>query len=207
MSASAAASRRIAAAHRYGAIYRGGLASHHPMAITALDAMGASEADMDAFEARYLPQLEAMPSAVVTIQDGDEAAHLGSTRAFPEWLVYFQSAIAREGGDTVLRRWVDRLIPAVASGAFHGAIRTAFAIESGAREELAHGLAYWASSYATLPMPGEPSGSRSPYEALAAIAADPALAGKRLPGNGIISRAVAAAKLPQFAACVSSLDP
>ena len=51
MSASAAARRRIEAAHRYGAIYRGGLASHHPMAIAALDAMGASEADLDLFEA------------------------------------------------------------------------------------------------------------------------------------------------------------
>ena len=42
---------------------------------------------------------------------------------------------------------------------------------------------------------------------LQAIAADPALAGKRLPGNGIISRAVAAAKSPQFAGYVASLDP
>ena len=66
MSASAAARRRIEAAHRYGAIYRGGLASHHPMAIAALDAMGASETDLDLFEAHYLPQLEPMPSAVVT---------------------------------------------------------------------------------------------------------------------------------------------
>ena len=207
MSASAEARRRIEAAHRYGAIYRGGLASHHPMAIAALDAMGATPADLDAFEAHYLPQLEPMPTAVVTIQDGDEAAHLGSPRAFPEWLVYFRSAIAREGADTVLRRWVDRLIPAVAGGAFHGAIRTAFAVESEAEDELAHGLAYWASAYATLAQPAEPSGTRSAYEVLAAIAADPAHAGKRLPGNGIISRAVAAARLPEFAGHVASLDP
>lgn len=207
MSASAGARRRIEAAHRYGAIYRNFLASHHPMAIAALDAMGASEADMDRFEARYLPSLEAMPDAVVVIQDGDEAAHLGSPRAFPEWLVYFQSAIAREGADTVLRRWIDRLVPAVASGAFHGAIRTAFAIESEAEGELAHGLAYWAAAYATLPQPAEPSGDRSPHQVLAAIAADPARAGKRLPGGGIIARASAAARLPEFAGYVASLDP
>lgn len=207
MSASAAARRRIEAAHRYGAIYRGGLASHHPMAIAALDAMGASETDLDLFEAHYLPQLEPMPSAVVTIQDGDEAAHLGSPRAFPEWLAYFESAIAREGNDPVLRRWVDRLIPAVAAGAFHGAIRTAFAIESEAQDEAAHGLAYWASAYTTLPQPAQPSGKRSPDEVLAAIAADPARAGKRLPGTGIIARASAAARLPEFAGYVASLDP
>jgi hypothetical protein len=207
VSAGAGARRRIEAAHRYGAIYRGGLASHHPMAIVALDAMGATEADMDRFEARYLPQLEPLRPAVVTIQDGDEAAHLGSSRAFPEWLPYFESAIAREGPEAVLRRWIDRLTPAVAAGAFHGAIRTAFAIESEAEGELAHALAYWASAYQAFPLPAQPSGTRSPQEVLADVAADPARAGKRLPGNGISARAAAAARLPEFAGYVASLDP
>jgi hypothetical protein len=208
MSAGEGARRRIESAHRFGAIYRGGLASHHPMAIAALDAMGASDADMDQFEARYLPLLEPMPEAVVTIEQGDEGAHLGSPRAFPEWLAYFEAAIGRDGADEVLRRWVDRLTPAVAAGAFHGAIRTAFAIESEARGELAHGLAYWAASYVALPLPAEPSGTRSPHEVLAAIAADPARAGKRTSGsNSIIGRAVIAARLPDFAGYVSSVDP
>ena len=92
MSAGEGARVRIEAAHRYGAIYRNGLASHHPMAIAALDAMGASDADMDRFEARYLPQLEPLQRAVVAIQPGDEAAHLGSPRAFAEWVVYFDAA-------------------------------------------------------------------------------------------------------------------
>lgn len=146
MSASEGARRRIEEAHRFGAIYGGGLASHHPMAIAALDAMGATSADLDRFERAYLPQLEPMPRAVVDIQPGDEAAHLGSPRAFPEWLVYFAAAIEREGAEAVLRRWIDRLTPAIAAGAFHGAIRTAFAVESGARDEVAHGLAYWAAA-------------------------------------------------------------
>lgn len=207
MSASAAARTRIEAAHRYGAIYRGGLASHHPMAIAALDAMGATDSDLERFEARYLPQLEPMPRAVVLIQEGDEAAHLGSPRAFCEWLQYFATAISRDGANPVLRCWIDRLTPAIAAGAFHGAIRTAFAIESEAQDELAHGLAYWAAAYVVLPQCPPPSGKRSPHEVLSAIAADPALSGKRLPGNGIISRAAAAARLPQFAGYAASLDP
>jgi hypothetical protein len=169
--------------------------------------MGATDVDMDGFEARYLPLLEPMQSAVVPIQDGDEAAHLGSPRAFPEWVVYFDAAIAREGAETVLRTWVDRLMPAVAAGAFHGAIRTAFAVESEARNELARGLSYWASAYKTLPLPAEPSGAHSPEEVLAAIAADPERAGKRLPGSGIIARAVAATRLPEYEAYLRSLDP
>ena len=207
MSAGAAARERIEAAHRFGAIYRGGLASHHPMAIAALDAMGATDADLDRFERAYLPQLEPMPRAVVHIQPGDEAAHLGSPRAFPEWLVYFANEIEREGAEDVLRRWVDRFTPAIAAGAFHGAIRTAFAVESGARDEVAHGLAYWAASYVVLPMGPPPTGGRSPHEVLVSIANDPAHAGKRPPGAGIISRAATAARDPGFPALVASLHP
>lgn len=198
---------RIEAAHRYGACYRGGFASHHPMAVAALDAMGATPADLDRFEARYLPQLEPMPSAVVEIRPGDEAAHLGSPRAFPEWLAYFAGAIERDGAESVLRLWIDRLTPAVAAGAFHGAIRTAFALESQARDELAHALAYWASAYVALPMVAEPSGGRSPVEVLVAISKDPAHAGKRPPGRNIAERTVGATRDPGFARHVASLDP
>lgn len=204
---SADARERIEAAHRYGAIYRGGFASHHPMAVAALDAMGATGADLDRFEAHYLPQLEPIPSAVVEIRPGDEAAHLGSPRAFPEWVVYFAAAIERDGAEAVLRLWIDRLTPAIAAGAFHGAIRTAFALESQARDELAHGLAYWAAAYVALPMPAEPRGKRSPSEVLVAISKDPAHAGKRPAGRNIIERTVAAARQPEFARHVASLDP
>lgn len=207
MTAGAGARGRIEAAHRYGAIYRGGLASHHPMAIAALDAMGATADDLDRFESHYLPKLEPVARAVVEIRPGDEAAHLGSPRAFPEWVAYFSSAIESDGEGEVLRRWIDRFTPAIAAGAFHGAIRTAYALESGARGELAHALAYWASAYETLPAVPHPSGTRSPGEVLGALSRDPECAGKRLPGRGIISRAVAAARLPEFGRHVASLDP
>jgi len=198
---------RIEAAHRYGAFYRGYLANHHPMAVTALDAMGASAGDHDRFEAAYLPKLEPIAASVVVIQPGDEAAHLGSPRAFPEWVDYFSHAIDHDGTGTVLGRWIDRLMPAVAAGAFHGAIRTAFAIESGAAREAEHALAYWAAAYEPLPAPPVPSGDRSPFEVLAALARDPAHAGKRLPGRNIIERTISAAALPDFAGYVASVDP
>jgi hypothetical protein len=207
MTAGAGARSRIESAHGYGAIYRGSFASHHPMAIAALDAMGATDAELDAFEAHYLPNLEPMPRAVVSILEGDEAAHLGSPRAFPEWLAYFSTAIARDGAEAVLRRWVDRLTPALAAGAFHGAIRTSFALESEAKDELAHGLAYWAAAYRTLPLPPSPNGKLSPHEVLAAIARDPAQAGQRPASRSIIERMSVAARTPGFAAHAASLDP
>jgi hypothetical protein len=207
MTVAAATRARIEAAHDRSAMYRGGFASHHPMAITALDAMGAGAEDMDRFESHYLRNLEPMAPAIVTIEPGDEAAHLGSPRAFPEWVLYFSRAISAEGPDAVLHRWIPRLMPAVAAGAFHGAIRTAFALESEARDELAHGLAYWAAVYECLPEAPVPSGARSPQEALVQLARDPALAGKRLAGGSIVARTRAATRLAQFRDCVASVDP
>lgn len=207
MSSGADARRRIENAHRYGAIYGGGFASHHPMAIAALDAMGATDDDLARFESHYVANLEPIQHPVVVIQQGDEAAHLGSPRAFPEWVVYFSGAIAREGTDAVLRRWIDRFTPAVGAAAFHGAIRTAFALESEAQDELAHGLAYWAAAYGTLPMPPRPAGALSPHEVFAAISCDPAYAGKRPSGRNIFERTLAAARSPGFVPHAASLAP
>ncbi|HUP97410.1 MAG TPA: questin oxidase family protein [Usitatibacter sp.] len=208
MSVNADTRARIEAGHGKSAFYRGYLASHHPMALVALDAMGAGAADLDRFEASYNHRLEPIAPAVVVIQQGDEAAHLGSQRAFPEWVVYFVQALARDGKEEVLRRWVDRLTPAIAAGAFHGAIRTAFALESQARDELAHALAYWAAAYEPFPAPPEPAGKLSPHEVLAAIWREAAQQpSQRLPGRNIIERTIAATRLPAFGAHVASVDP
>jgi Questin oxidase-like len=198
---------RIEAAHRYGAFYRGYLASHYPMAVVALEAMGGTDADVDRFGSHYLQQLELLDDAIVTIEPGDEAAHLGSPRAFPEWVLYFSKAIASDGVDATLGRWINRLLPAIASGAFHGAIRTAYALESGCERELAHALAYWAAAYEPFAPPPEPSGSLAPGEVFASIARDPEHAGRRLPGRNIIERTVKAMDLPDFASRVASVDP
>ncbi|HEX4333918.1 MAG TPA: questin oxidase family protein [Usitatibacter sp.] len=198
---------RIEAAHRFGAFYRGYLASHYPMALVSLDAMGADDAVLDRFGATYLSNLEPIEPAVVTIAPGDEAAHLGSPRAFPEWATYFNAAIAGEGMDAVLVRWTGRLLPAVAAGAFHGAIRTAYALEGGSPRELAHALAYWAAAYETLPEMPPASGKLSCDEVLAAVGRDPAFAASRPPGGNIIERTAAAARMPQLATHVASTDP
>ncbi|HET7546657.1 MAG TPA: questin oxidase family protein [Usitatibacter sp.] len=197
---------RIEAAHRYSAFYDDFFATHYPMALVSLDAMGADDAALDRFGARYLPRLEPMAAAVVVIAPGDEAAHLGSPRAFPEWVAYFDAAIADRGIESVLARWIDRLLPACGAAAFHGAIRTAYALESGSAPELAHALAYWAAVYEPLPQLAAPSGRLSCEQVLAAIAGDGAFAGKRPPGRSIIQRARAAARMPNLSMHAASTD-
>jgi hypothetical protein len=177
------------------------------MAIVSLDAMGGEDAVLDRFDACYLPMLRPIEAAVVVIAPGDEAAHLGAQRAFPEWVAYFDAAIAADGVEAVLARWIERLLPACGSALFHGAIRTAYALESGSSREIAHALAYWAAVYEPLPELAPPGGGLSCDEVLAAIADDGAFGGKRPPGGGIIQRARAAARMPRLSVHGAATDP
>jgi hypothetical protein len=183
---------RIEAAHRFSAFYRGDLANHLPMALLALDAMGASDEDVAAFDARY------------------QASHLeplASHPAFASAAAGLGERIAREGREAVLRSELPRLLACVAAGAFHGAIRTAYAIEAGIDRELAHALAYWSLECEPLPHPPALTGDEGAQEILASIARDPRFAGRRYPGRNIAERLRNAAADPAFAGLVARLDP
>lgn len=117
-------------AHRYSPFYRGN-ANHLPMALASLDAMGATDAQLDRFARVYASQLEPL--------GGHESARILANR----------SALDERGfGDVLSTKGFSTLLGA---GAFHGVIRTAFAIESEDRDELAHALSYWESSAALRP--------------------------------------------------------
>ena len=199
--------RLIEDAHRFGASYRGGLASHLPMALLALDAMGASDERIEAYAKGYAAQLEPMPPQGDAIAAGDEQRFLGSSAAFPSWVSYFSARIAAAGRDAVMREWTTRLVPGIGSAAFHGVIRTAYALDAGSDAELAHALAYWASAYEPLHQFSTPAGKRTPAEILAQISKDAGLAGKKLPGRSIAGRMVAASRLREFGGWVAAADP
>lgn len=183
---------RIEAAHRYGAFYRGYLANHLPMALASLDRLGADEETLARFEANHvLTHLEP----------------IGNDPRFQQAVAAFESRIAAHGGEAVLRSEIDRLVTGVGSGAFHGAIRTAFAIESGSERELAHALAYWTLAFEDLPAPPVLTGTESPYEVLLAVSRDPSYAKRRAPGKNIAERLQAAAREPGFRELVARVDP
>jgi hypothetical protein len=194
-------------AHRFSAFYRGYLANHLPMALVALDAMGADDERIAAFARQYGAQLEPMPPAAESIAAGDEQRFIGSSAAFPAWASYFLARIAAEGRDPVLREWAARLVPGIGSGAFHGVIRTAYALDAGSDAELAHGLAYWASAYEPLHQFSTPSGKRSPAEVLAQVSKEAGQSGKKLPGRSIAGRMLAASRLREFGGWVGAADP
>jgi hypothetical protein len=53
---------------------------------------------------------------------------LGDYHRLPEWIGYFSQAIDDDGWAAVVAAWVPRLMPALATALFHGAIRTAHAV-------------------------------------------------------------------------------
>ncbi|APV51853.1 hypothetical protein BWI17_20565 [Betaproteobacteria bacterium GR16-43] len=190
MSVNPATLKRIEDAHRFGAVYRGYLANHLPMALIALDHMGASDATLGRFEDAYLES---------------HLEPIGKDPAFQAAVEGFEVRIARAGTVYVLREEIDRLAAGFGSGAFHGAIRTAYATQSGSDREVAHALAYWTRAFEPLPEPPELTGHQTPLEVLAAISRDPPFA-KRPPGKNIAERLQNAAKDASFRELVAQVD-
>ena len=180
-------------AHGFAGTYRGYLSTHLPMAVVALEAMGADDARIAAWAADYSRKLEPI----------NQPAH----ELYARWVEFFAARLAQHSPGAVLREWIPRFTPAIGSAAFHCAIRTAYALEAGASAELAHALAYWVVAYQVLPAFSSPGGTKSPGEVLAAIAADASRAGRRTEGRNIAQRALSASQLPEFAGWVAAADP
>lgn len=198
------ATRALVEAHlRFSAFYGGTLANHLPMALAALEAMGADDARLGEFANAYSGKLEPLVSVHASIVPGSEQEHLGSSAAFPAWVDYFTGAIAARGNEAVLREWADRLMEGAGSGAFHGLIRVGYAIEIASDREMAHALAYWAAAFARLAVLPALTGAELPAAVFAAMSRDPRLAGRRFPGRNIVERTVAAASDPACPAMVA----
>lgn len=144
-------------APRYG---RHGLANHGPMAAEALAHLGRADA-IAPWLARYRTRLDpAPPPAERPLSEDEWPKALGSEDAFPGWLALFEREMADRPAGAVIGEWGPRLLPGAVGAATHGLIRTGHALRAlGAadtaprRLEVAHALAFWASSYVELPGP------------------------------------------------------
>lgn len=130
-------------------------ANHGPMAAEALAKLGyCDEVDgwLDAnIRHRNYPPL---PDRTQPITDWQAA--LGDRDRGGDWVELFHRELAHNSWREVLRAWWPRLLPGCAGSLTHGLIRTAHAVRSlreAARpsdlqiDELARGLAFWATSF------------------------------------------------------------
>ena len=134
----------------------GMLTDHLPMALLALYELGASAAQLQTFRDAYAKRLIPMRSgdaaqANARVVESDWRTALGQHAALPAFSAMFERALAAEGRAAVLKRWLPRLIDAVAVDALHPLIRVAAALSHSTDVELAVGLAYWCSDHQHIP--------------------------------------------------------
>ncbi|MER7662639.1 questin oxidase family protein [Streptomyces sp. NPDC096193] len=144
--------------HSSGPERDGWLSNHGPMAVEALVRHGRSSS-VHRWLDHYGSKLEDMPepSTPVTASDWREA--LGDPRRIADWAVYFERETSERPWRDVLVEWWPRLLPGIAGGATHPAIRVGHAVRTllGGEEtpprvtELAHALGYWAARHLPLP--------------------------------------------------------
>jgi len=143
-----------------------GITSHLPMALHALHALGADEARLQAFFDAYRGRLEGGRVHAAASPVDDWHLLLGDDDAFAPLQATFAAMLARDGEEATLRRVLPVLLQGVSAAALHGAIRTAHAVESGHRGELAAALAYWGWRWQPLLPP--PPGDALPFDRWAA---------------------------------------
>jgi hypothetical protein len=137
---------------RFDAEYRGGLSNHLPMALLALQRLGADEARLAAFAAAYSARLDPAPPAADWPAGEPWPTRLGERAAWPAYRALFAEWLSYEHPEQVLEQVLPQLMAGCGAAAFHGLIRAAYAAQAGHDGELADALAYWACRW--LPLDG-----------------------------------------------------
>lgn len=133
--------------------YHGNLSSHLPMALVALEGIGADEPRMRTFFTLYAQRFAAPAPRLAIKPVSDWPILRGRFDAFEPLRSTFAVALEHEGRDAVLSGALPLLVTGIGAAAFHGAIRVAYAVESRHNGELAAALAYWAARWMPLQPP------------------------------------------------------
>ncbi len=144
--------QRLDAGAAWDGDYGDGLSNHLPMALIALERLGADAAHLHAWEHRYAaaaPLNAARPPQPWPAGD-PWPDRLGDTTAWPAYRGLFAQWLVLEPPDDVLGQVLPQLMPGCGGAAFHGLIRTAYAVQAGHAGELVDGLAHWAAHHQPL---------------------------------------------------------
>ncbi|MFD7550620.1 questin oxidase family protein [Streptomyces sp. NPDC059816] len=211
--------------HASGPERLGWLSNHAPMAVEALVRGGQAQVVHRWLDA-YRDRLEDMPASYARVTGDNWPQALGDPRRITDWTDFFVRECAERPWRAVLAEWWPRLLPGIAGGATHPAIRVGHAVRTlladetgapsapsatGARTttepatgprlvELAHGLGYWAARHQ--PLPALATG-RSVTTAPAALDAVPRVARQ---DGGIKDRLAQLTAFPAWSATATT-DP
>lgn len=129
-------------------------ANHAPMVLIALYRMGADHDQLRQYYAKVgigSTASEKRALQVPRIDRGSWTKYLGIFGAWSSYRQFFQDEIGKHGVQEVLASYLPPLMRGVAGHAFHPLIRVGYGIDLNDKDEIAFGLAYWASAY--LPAP------------------------------------------------------
>lgn len=149
----------------YSPEYGGGLSNHLPMALVALDQMGATPSQLNDYQRSHVSWLEKLPANGRAATPGAWPFRKANHAAYVDLRADFQRRIAADGWEQVLRATLPDLAPGLTAAAFHGMIRTAMGVTARHEGEIASGLAYWAAHWQRLSL----------VEASSPISADPVM--------------------------------
>lgn len=186
----------LADSRRFSTTYGDGFFNHLPMALLALERLGGDEARLRQFAALYEKQLR-LQDPGEPLPNGDWREALGQRHYESALAAKFEEEVRTRGSVALLRDVVPHLTTGLPSEAFHGAIRTAYAVDSGDDVDIAGALAAWVTGFSELP--GAPGEKRfaSAADAFAAIAADDRFAAP-IEGRSIDGRLAKVNALPAF---------
>ena len=133
-------------------VYGNELANHLPMALVALDRLGASHAHLGAYAAGYAKRVGLRPARAAAAWPAGDAwtSRLGQPDAWPMYRNLFTQWLEHESAGAVLSQALPALMPGCAAAAFHGVIRTAYGVQAEHMGEIAEGLAYWSATHQRL---------------------------------------------------------
>lgn len=130
--------------------FGGGRSNHRPMVLAALTRLGATVQQLTSFDAQYRRRLEPAPADEAWPAGDAWPGRLGERSAWPAYRSLFGQWLEHEAAGDVLQQTLPTLLQGVGGAAFHGLIRTAYAVEAAHRAELADALAYWACRHLPL---------------------------------------------------------
>jgi hypothetical protein len=206
-----ALARLLTESETYDPEYGGGLCNHLPLALTALDQMGATPGQLADYRRTHISWLDKLPERAAE-PDGAWPSRKADHAGFVDLQADFRARIAREGWEAVLRATLPDLAPGLTAAAFHGLIRTAMGVTSRHDGEIAAGLAYWAAHWQrlgnALGVPAQVEPSTDPLLLLERLRTDERFAFDPKSAPGLIDDALlAVGGLGGFGEVIDWLDP
>ncbi|MBV4412913.1 questin oxidase family protein [Enterobacteriaceae bacterium YMB-R22] len=133
--------------------FNGHLTNHNKHAVVALAGLNASAERIEAYYRQYAHEttygfgLEPKRPSRVAVTQANCLSLRGQRTSFSSLCEFFDAAIARDGLDAVLARWMPELLPGWAGAFTHATIHLGWGLDYGHPRMITEGLAYMVFSW------------------------------------------------------------